>query len=120
MKKLRCDLLLIGGVLLLAGLLWLMTRPSGTGGWAVVTRDGEEIGRYPLDKEVTVTLGEGDYNVLRISGGAAQVTQANCGDLTCVRTGEISRTGESIVCLPHRLIITVVGAESGGFDAVAK
>jgi len=119
-KKLRYDLLLIGGVLLLAGLLWLVTRPGGEGGWAVVTRGGEEIGRYPLSEEITVTLGEEDWNVLRVSGGAVWVEQANCGDRTCVRTGEISRKGESIVCLPHRLVITVVGAESGGFDAVAR
>ena len=104
-------------LLLLAGILYLCLRPGDAGAWAVVTEDGRETARYPLSEERTVTLGEDDYNVLRISGGAAAVIEANCGDNTCVRMGEISREGESIVCLPHRLVIRIEGGEARPFDA---
>ena len=120
MKKHRYDLLLAAVILLAAGILWFMTRPGGEGGWAVVTQNGKEIARYSLSEELTVTVGEDDYNILQISGGAAAVIEANCGDHTCVRTGAVSREGETIVGLPHKLTVHIVGGESSGLDAVAK
>lgn len=117
--KRRNDLLLIGGLLLAAALLWALVRPGGTGGWAVVTQDGIETARYPLDTDRTVTLGDEAYNILRIAGGTAAVIEANCGDHTCVRTGAVSREGESIVCLPHRLVVRIDGGGSSDFDASA-
>lgn len=118
-KKHRRDLLLAGGVLLLAGILLLLFRPGEKGAWVVVTADGAEIARYALDRDRTVSLGESDYNILQITGGAASVIEANCGDHTCVRTGEISREGERIVCLPHKLIIQIEGGGGPAFDASA-
>lgn len=118
MKKKRLgDLVLAGSLLLLAGILFLLFRPGGQGAWAVVTADGREIARYPLDGDRTVRLGDEDYNILQISGGAAAVIEANCGDHTCVRTGTVSREGERIVCLPHRLIIHIEGGGTADFDA---
>ena len=117
--KRRNDLLLAGALLLAAALLWILVRPGGTGGWAVVTQDGAETARYPLDTNLTVTLGGEAYNILQIAGGEAAVIEANCGDHTCVRTGAVSRQGESIVCLPHRLVIRVEGGGTSVFDAGA-
>ena len=72
-----------------------------------------------MAEDRTVTIGEADYNVLEISGGGAAVVEANCGDHTCVRTGTVSRTGETIVCLPHRLVVEIVGG-AADVDAVAR
>ena len=120
MKKLRWDLLLTAGILLAAALLFLAARPGGQGGYVVVTVAGEEVGRYSLNEDRTVAIGEADYNILEISGGQAAVIEANCGDRTCVRTGAISREGETIVCLPHKLTVQVVGGEAGDFDVMAR
>jgi len=119
-KRLRGDLLLAGGVLLAALICCLLFRPGGAGAWAVVTVDGVETARYSLSEDRTVTIGEGAYNVLEISHGAAAVVEANCGDHTCVRMGAISREGETIVCLPHRLIVRVEGGEAAPFDAAVR
>ena len=116
-KKRLGDLALAGSLLLLAGILFLLFRPGGQGAWAVVTADGREIARYPLDGDRTVRLGDENYNILQISGGAVAVIEANCGDHTCVRTGAVSREGERIVCLPHRLIIHIEGGGAADFDA---
>ena len=117
-KKHRGDLLLAGGILLLAGILLLLFRPGGQGVWVVVTADGAEIARYQLNEERTVRLGDDtDYNILQIAGGAAAVIEADCGDHTCVRTGAVSREGETIVCLPHRLTVRIEGGGASGFDA---
>lgn len=117
-KKHRRDLLLAGSLLLLAGVLFFLFRPGGRGAWAVVTADGAEVARYPLDEDRTVRLGDDTgYNILQIAGGAAAVIEADCGDHTCVRTGEISREGERIVCLPHKLMIRIEGGDGPAFDA---
>lgn len=113
------DLLLAAGILLVAGILYLLFRPGQGGAWAVVTAGGQEIARYPLSEERTVTIGGEDYNILQISGGAAAVIEANCGDHTCVRTGAASREGETIVCLPHRLVVRIEGGKASLFDADA-
>lgn len=114
------DLLLTAGVLLAALALYLLLRPGGQGAWAVVTVDGQEWGRYPLSEDRTLTIGdEIAYNILEISDGAAAVREANCGDHTCVRTGAVSRQGETIVCLPHRLTVRIEGGAASDFDAAA-
>lgn len=117
MKKIRYDLLLAALVLAAAGVFWLLSRPGGEGAYAVVTRGGTEIGRYDLSKDVTVKLGDQDYNLLQIQSGAAAIIQANCGDHTCVRTGWVSREGETIVCLPHELVVEIHGGSHSAFDA---
>ena len=117
--KIILILLLAAAVLLLAAAVWFFSRPGGSGAWVVVTVDGQETGRYALDQDRTVTIGEADYNILEISGGQAAVVEASCADHTCVRTGWISREGETIVCLPHRLVVRIQGA-SGELDAVAR
>ncbi len=118
--KRKHDLLLAMVILLLAGILYLFLRPGGSGAWAVVTVDGDETARYALGEEQTVTIGDADYNVLAIRQGAAEIVEANCGDHTCIRMGAISREGETIVCLPHRLVVRIEGGEASSFDAEAR
>ncbi|MGX7418888.1 NusG domain II-containing protein [Carnobacterium gallinarum] len=51
---------------------------------------------------------DGDYNLLEIEDEHIQMIDANCGDLVCVRSfGPISKSGETILCLPHKLIVEV-------------
>ena len=106
-------------LMLLAAML-LLLRPRSDGAAVVVLRDGEEIGRYSLQEDCRLVIGEEDYNILVIQEGAAAVVEANCGDHTCVRTGEVRRAGEQIICLPHHLMVKVVGGETPDFDAVTQ
>ena len=115
-KRVRYDALLIAAVLGVAAVLWLAVRPGGQGAAVLVLQDGEEIARYALDQDRTVTIGEADYNILEIRDGQASVVDANCGDHTCVRTGAVSRAGQRIICLPHRLEIRVMGGADSGVD----
>lgn len=117
--KHRFDLILILLLLAAAGVLFFFLRPGGEGQYVLVTVDGREYGRYPLSEDRTITIGEEDYNILEIWDGAAAVTEANCGDHTCVRTGEIRRSGESIICLPHKVVVKVIGGEDSAVDAVS-
>lgn len=105
-----CLLVLVG--------LGLLLLPREVGGTFTVTCDGEVLGTYPLgeDRVIPVETSFGS-NVLTVSGGAVSVTEADCPGGDCTHTASVSRAGETIVCLPHRLIVSVNGASEGP-DAV--
>ena len=117
MKNFKRDALLIFSLLLCAAALWLLLRPGAPGAYAVVTIHGEEYARYPLSENQTVTIGTQTYNILTIENGKAFVSDANCGDHTCIHTGSISLQGEQIICLPHELIIEIAGGDDSELDA---
>ena len=100
-----------------------LTRRAG--GSVSVTVDGVEVASLPLDRgQSFVWEGEAGKNTLVVENGAAHMKFADCPDGLCIRQGEIRYTGESIVCLPHRLMAVITGgAESrdeGAVDAVAQ
>lgn len=63
--------------------------------------------------------GKGGYNVLEVEGTRARMREANCPDRLCVQMGWIERPGQSIVCLPHRLLLRIEGGEEK-LDGVSR
>ncbi len=121
-KTLKNDMLLILALLVLAGAAYGILRLTREpGNEAAVTVDGQLVLTVPLTREATVTVGEnrGFRNVVEVSGGRVRVLDADCPDRLCVRQGWIRYSGESIVCLPHKLVVTVRGSEHD-LDAVAR
>ena len=108
----RGDFVIIALAILLA-LTPLLLRPArGAAPRAIVRKDGEIAAELPLDEDAVLRLDEGGQNVLRVSGGAIRMEEADCPDGTCVRQGVTQSPGETIVCLPNRMIITVI--QGGG------
>lgn len=112
-------LVLIGAALVLS--LVLYGKENG-GGIVVVQVDGKKTASYPLDqdRDVMIRVPGGGYNHLMIRNGECYLTGANCPDQLCVKQGKISKDGQSIICLPHRLVITVWKGEKSGVDTVAQ
>ena len=78
-----------------------------------VSANGEEVLVRPLGEdtfELAVPGYAGD-SYLEISGGRVRMVDSACPDKLCVRTGWISRPGESIVCLPNRVVIEIKSGE---------
>jgi hypothetical protein len=76
-----------------------------------VRQNGTVIMTLPIkdeDTEQRIENTSDGYNVFTIKNGTVQMTAADCPDSTCVHTGSISRVGETIVCLPHRLVLKIV------------
>lgn len=116
---------------------------AGADAKVIIESGGELFATYPLsgDTEVVVpapggvrysdpksaAAGQDDdctqykyYNKVKISGGRVSVTEASCRNQVCVSHGQISRTGESIVCLPNRLVVRIEGGKGGGYDTVTS
>ena len=111
-------IILAVALLLVAGIrIWQKNNTGGEAS-AVVTIDGRRYGAYPLSKDITerIDFPDGTYNILVISEGYADVTEASCPDQICVHHNRIKYTGESIVCLPNKLIVEIEGGEDNGID----
>ena len=110
------DLLFIAAILLAAGLAFLFFRPqpSESMSRAEISVDGKTVMELDLseDQVLTVDGAGGGYNRIQVRDGAVSVLEASCPDKVCVHTGTVRYPGETIVCLPNRMIITVI--QGGG------
>ena len=111
-RKFKADLILIAALLLLATLLGLFLFLSRKPGDSVtVTVDGEHYATFslsePLRHEIRTGRNGEQINVLIIENGQAYVQHASCPDGICASHRPISYNGQSIICLPHRVVITV-------------
>ena len=117
------DVILIAVLLVVALLtaggmrIWQMNNTKDSAN-VVVTIDGEVYGTYPLSEDRTerIELPDGSYNILIISDGYADVTEASCPDQICVKHNHIRYSKEAIVCLPNKVVVTVEGGEDNDID----
>ena len=110
--------LLVAALLAAAGMrIWQMNNAKDNA-QVVVTIDGQVYGNYPLSEDRTerIELPDGSYNILTISGGYADVTEASCPDQICVKHNHIRYSGDAIVCLPNKVVVTVEGGEDNDID----
>ena len=93
----------------------------GEGNSVTVSIDGTVVATYPLnvDRTEEILTDGGGRNRLVIRDGKAYVDSASCPDGICAAHKPIHREGESIVCLPNKVVITVQTAHTDdGLDAV--
>ena len=99
-------------------LLFQFVRSDSGAGKVSVTVDGEIFGTYSLAEDQTVDID--GTNRLVIENGTAEMEWADCPDQLCVNQRAVSRQGESIICLPNKVIVEVESSESSELDAVTN
>ena len=120
-KKKRNDLILIGCALLIGilgylGVEWYKSETTHQGE-AVVYVDGKEVARYALtDEGEYVITGVNGENHLVIEGGKAYIEAAECPDKICIYSGKISKNGETLVCLPNKVVVEIVNGTESDVD----
>ena len=98
-------LLVIGGIFM----MYQRNRPAGT--QVLIKSDNEVVASFPLAEDHVYTVtNELGTNTVIIEHGQAYVTDADCPDKICEQMGAISKPGETIVCLPHLLVVEVSDA----------
>ena len=119
-RKRKNDIIFISVLLsavILMGACFFFIRPEGE--FVKVTVDKELFGEYPLSEDITVEIRSGDgLNILVIKDGKAYVSEASCPDGICSAHKPISREGESIICLPNKVVVTVVSSDTEGPDII--
>ncbi len=102
------DLVLLVAVVAVTVVLFIGFDLPDRGKVAVVTVDNKEVIRLELavDAKECIKMAEG-YNIILVSDGKCSVIEADCRDGICENRGEIFKKGESIVCLPHKMIVEI-------------
>ena len=117
------DILLIAALLLLSGALMLVLLLSQKhGSTVVISVDGKDVKSFSLYEDTRFVIDgyHGGSNVLVIENGEAYLESASCPDKLCVNMGKISKVGQSIICLPNKVVIEIRGDSSEEeYDAVA-
>ena len=75
---------------------------------------GEEFAVYPLDNfEKTIEINtKFGYNEIKISNGNVWVSKSDCNDKIEVNEGKICKIGQKLICLPNRLVISIVSGNA--------
>ena len=133
----KADLILLA-VLLIAGLAAsiALARSGTDGGQVTIKSAGNTIGTYSLKENRTLFItkdghisdcdgtdsqGETGYNILQIRNGKADMISADCHNHDCVDHKPISKGGENIICLPHKIVIQIEKEKGDdGYDSLAK
>lgn len=106
------DKLLILLIVIVAGTVALGSSMFGNkaGTYVRVMIDGELYGEYSLQENQTIEIRETTgYNRLVIDQNSVKMLEADCPDQYCVKHAAITGTNETIVCLPHKLTVEIVG-----------
>lgn len=106
----KADIVLLLIVLLVGGTGILLLRYIKEDGvYARVTVDGRETVSLKLDedRQYTVNTPNG-ANVIMVENGQVYVSYADCPDKICSDHKPINSKGETIICLPHKLVIEIV------------
>lgn len=141
----KSDVVLLFCVLTAALMLlfaWRAFREPGSR--AAVSYDGQTILQFSLSQEETAyylvtfeqapviqemkTAGEAErfigqsgteeYNLFACENGEVRMIKSSCPDLICVHHKAVSGIGETIICLPHKLVIEITGTREKELDGV--
>lgn len=89
------------------------------GNYAEVTVNGQHYATLNLHENKEIVITSKGSNILVISDGEAYMKDADCPDKICVHQGHISKTSQTIVCLPNKVVIKIVGNHDN-IDAYAQ
>lgn len=116
----RLDIVIIGLLLVVSFVPYLMFKNKSkdideSKLYAIVTVNGKVLTKIDLsakkDDEFVIETSEGN-NKVEVRDGGIAIVEADCSDGVCVHQGVAKRLGDMIVCLPHRVIIEVVGTDN--------
>ncbi|MFH1715626.1 MAG: NusG domain II-containing protein [Elusimicrobiota bacterium] len=119
MKK--WDVILILFLLCSAGTLYLFryfgSNADSNSLYVVVYEGNDEIMRTGLSEHKEFKVAENRMTI-EIKDNKARVLDSSCAEQICVETGWIAKAGQSIVCVPNRVVVKIAGKDEG-IDAVS-
>ena len=105
----HADILLIVGILILAVAgLFAWKKLETPGAYVDIMIDGKSVKTLRLDQDASYEVKQqAGVNTVVVQDGSVSVQDADCPDKICVKHRAINRTGETIICLPHKLVVEI-------------
>lgn len=120
MKKYKADIVLIAILVVVAFISYIVIYNfiSKQGNVVEVYSDSKLIKKVPLDTDTEFEVKiDNHINVVRVEKGFVSMLDADCPDKLCEKQGKIHNNGETIICLPNKIVIKV-NTEKQSSDAV--
>ena len=114
--------IILAVLLIVFGLIvsYMFTSDNDAGDTVRISIDGKLYSVYSLSENRTIEINENNHsNKITIKDGYVSMTFSDCPNQDCVKHNAITRNAESIVCLPHKLVVEVV-SDKPAFDAVTQ
>lgn len=109
----RRDFLAVLAVLLLALLLFLRPWQDRSAGTRLIVSTPDGTSEYCLDKDQELEiLSRGITLHIVIHDGTAYVAKSSCHDKVCVSSGKLTKSGDSLLCAPAGVRLTIKGGAS--------
>lgn len=76
----------------------------------------------PLSQDDVLTVASSaGTNVIEVQACKVRVSEADCPNQDCVEQGWISKAGQQIVCLPHKLVVNITDEDAASaYDVVGQ
>lgn len=118
----KADIILAIVLILLGGIIsYMIAFGNNKGDTVLITVDGEEYGRYSLAEDRNISVKQNHHNnEIIIKDGMVSMGFSDCSNQVCVKTGAISKTSQSIVCLPNKVMVQIIGEGEDEYDAISK
>lgn len=107
------DFILIGIILAAAISIFAALHFAQNGSYVQVEVNSRITQILPLNENTEYLIeAENGTNLLIIKDGYTYIAEADCPDKICVHHQKISKNGESIICLPHKTVVSIVDEKS--------
>lgn len=101
-------------------LSWFSLTGDSGGDKVLITVDGKDYGIYNLyENQVIEITQNGHTNHITIKDGKVAMSYSDCVNQVCVNTKAIAETKDTIVCLPNKVMIEIIGSQGGGADVIS-
>ncbi len=85
------------------------SKKAETPQYVEIVQDNKILYRIDLcqekDRTFRIEYPDGGWNDITIENSGIFVSDADCPDKTCVKSGKLRNENFPIICLPHRLVI---------------
>jgi hypothetical protein len=116
------DKILIGGLVIVTLLGFPVIRHfHHEGKRVVIESDGDGVGDFSLKEDRLVPVkGKLGTTWVKMTEGGVRIVDSPCPYKLCVKSGLIRRSGQTLICLPNRVIVRIAGDEGEAVDAVSR
>lgn len=111
MKPRKLDIFLLTSLVLLGIFIsiYIYFPQTESGTYVQVRVDGKVIATYPLSENRSEKIETNNgTNTFLIKDACVQITASDCHDHVCEKMNTISNSGETIICLPHKLVLEII------------
>lgn len=108
------DFIVIAVIIIVAAVFMLWSNLKSDSPQAVITVNGKTVETVDLDSvnEKIIIKPETTPEVVIVAeNGAIRFESAECEDKLCIACGNLSKHGDTAVCLPSKTAITVTGSD---------